>query len=218
VDENTARLLYPLAQMLAGGLAWTYGARHREHRLVGALFSWQLAVDVGRMAVAPVLDAESWPYSGGTLGLYYLDHALELSVRFTILAAVWVHFGRWSVGPVVSAFVVSVAALVTYKSLSGESLIPVHQLFAALGATGCVGIILLRVFGPREGAPRPDGAHAVLLVLVATDAANSIAHATHLFDVWWAELRTADTVAVFAVVGGYSIALGKEAIGRWRQA
>jgi hypothetical protein len=218
VDEDVTRLLYPLAQMFAGGLAWTHGARHPEHRVVGLLFTWQLAADLARMAIAPTLDAYPWPYGGGTLVLYYLDHALELSVRFTMVAAVWAHFGRWSVAPVLSAYVTCVAGLVVYKVATDASLVPVHQLLAALTATTCVGVALARVLGPRERLPLPDGAHAALLLLIATDATNALAHASHSLEAWWPALRVADMAAVTTIAAGYAVVLGKEALGRWRRA
>ena len=218
MDENPQRLLYAFVQMLAGGLSWSYGARHREHWVVGLVFTWQLAVDLVRMAIGPALDAGSWPYEGGLLGLYFLDHALGLGFRFAIFAAVWALYGKWSLTPLGSLYLASLLGLMAYKVITGATLVPFHQAFAGLVAAGCVGVILLRVLGPRETVLQPNGAHAALLLLVATDTANAVVHATHVFDAWWAELRYADTAAAAILVLGYTGALAREAVSRWRQA
>lgn len=218
MDENAQRLLYAFVQMLAGGLAWSFGARHRDHRVVGLLFTWQLAVDLARRAISPALDAASLPYEGGLLGLYYLDHALELGFRFAIFAAVWAQYGRWKLTPVAATYVGSFLALVLYKLATGASLVPFHQVFGGLVSLGCVGVVVVRVLGPREAMAQPNGAHAILLLLVATDTANAVLHATHAFDAWWDQLRYADTVAASTIVVGYAVAMTREAVRRWRQA
>ncbi len=219
MTEREAQLLYALALALAAGLAWALGGTKREHRIVGALLSWQLAVDVARMALAPSLDeAGAWPYAGATLASYFVDHALELSVRFTILAAVAHHFARVSVQPVALAMATSFVVLVTYKLTTGATLVPLHQLIAALSALACAAIVIARVLGWRAAGERPDGAHAALMVLVTTDVANSIAHASERLEEVWVELRYADTAAVSVVAAGYGVALLRDAGERWRRA
>lgn len=211
------RLVYPLLLMVSAGLAWTLASLRREHRVVGALLSWQLAADVIRMAIDPHLEAAgSWPYQGGTLLLYFLDHAIAMSVRFTILAAVVVHFARLSPLPVGLAFLGTVAALVVAKMTLAISLIPFHQALSALTALGCVVVIGWSI--ARREASTPDGAHAALLVLATTDLVNAIVHTSHAFDAWWSELHHADTAAVALVLLGYLAALGREGVQRWRQA
>lgn len=227
MDGREQQLAYAAMLLLAAGLAWQRGNRIPAHRIVGGLLTWQLASDVLRMSVAPTLDrAGSWPYRGSELGLYFLDHALTLSLRFTILGAVWVHFGRWRVAPVIGAYAVTLLGIVAYKLVTGATLVPAHQWIAMVTASVTATIIAARALGVvrrARAAPhtepeiQPDGAHAALLVLAATDLANALTHASHTFDQFWSELRYADTLAVMLVALGYSIALGKEAADRWRQ-
>ena len=210
------RLLYPLLLCLAAGLAWTHASARHEHRVVGALLTWQLAADVVRMAIDPRLDAAGpWPLAGADLWLYFLDHAISLSVRFTIVAAVVVHFARHSPVPILLAFVVALAALVLTKLTTGASLVPFHQWTSGITALACVLVVGWSIAQRRAA---PDGAHAALLVLVVTDVVNALVHASHLFDAWWSELLVADTAAVAIVLLGYLAVLGKEAAQRWRQA
>lgn len=212
------RLVYPLLLMVAAGLAWTLATARREHRVVGALLSWQLAADVLRMAMDPHLHAAGpWPYSGATLCLYFVDHAVAMSVRFTILAAIVVHFARLSPLPIALAFVGALATLVVTKMTLGISLVTYHQGLSALTALACVLVIGWSITKRRE-TTTPDGAHAALLVLATTDLLNAIVHATHAFDAWWSELNQADTAAVALVLLGYVGALGREVAHRWRRA
>ncbi len=212
------RSLYYALVTLAAGLAWTLAASRREHRGVALVLTWLLSVELARKLVGPELDAAgAWPYTGRTLWLYFLDHALELSVRFTMVAAVVAHFSARPVTSVAIAYAAAFAFLVVYKLVTAASLVPVHQVLSGLTALACVIAIGHRALR-RSDAPSPDGAHAALLVLAATDLANAMAHASHTFDAWWSELVYADAVAVAVLVIGYATALGKETAARWRQA
>jgi hypothetical protein len=186
--------------------------------VVGALLTWQLAADVVRMSVAPLLDAAGpWPPSGETLVLYLVDHLVGLSVRFTVLAAVTVHFARASPMPVLLALVGTGSVLVITKMTTAASLVPFHQSVSGFTAVTRALLVAWRAVR-RRAEPTPDGAHAALLVLVATDLMNAVVHASQAFDASWHELLCADTAAVGLMLLGYVAALGKEAAQQWRQA
>lgn len=196
--------------------AWTYGRTRSSHRVVALLFAWELLADMARLAIAPLLDAAPAPYDGGMLLLYYLDHALVVSFRFAVLAASLRLFERASIRPALYGFAATVLVLVIVKESTQVSLIPVHAAIAA-GTVGVSWVLAGRaVLARPERMQVPDGAHVVLLVILALLLVKVCLHYFGPVQETWSDVLTSDTLVHGLVAVAYLAALVRIGVRQWR--
>ncbi len=196
--------------------AWTYSRAVPAHRTLALLFGWDLLANVARLAIDPMLDAASVPYTGGALALYYLDHALVLSFRFALLAACLARFERTSILPAAYGFAFVVVGVIIAKETTGVSLVPIHHGISALTIIACWILALRAVFAPATRIQTPDGAHAVLLLLLAADLVKVSLHYFRAPGETWFEVRWADLLVHGLIAIGYLGALARQGVVRWR--
>lgn len=216
MSPHDERLLYAAAQVLVAGLAWTYAAWRSEHRVVGLLLTWQLAANVARLAIDPVLDATAPPYEGALWAIYYLDHGLVLSFRFALLTAFWVHFAGGRPRTIGAPFALTIFAMIVYKETTGSSLEPAHAVVMALVSSVCVVIALRAMLAPVERLRVPDGAHAALLLVATADLLNDVLHHAQPLVESWPSIRATGTLVAGALVAGYATAVGRKVVLAWR--
>lgn len=211
------RFLHAALYALIAVAAWTYARSNRAHRVIALLFGWELVANSIRLAIDPTLDAATPPYHGGMLALYYLDHALVLSFRFALVGACLVHFERASAALALYGFLAVALALVVTKEATDMSLVPVHHGIAA-AAVGISWILALRaVMAPPSRLQTPDGAHAVLLLILAESLVKVCLHYFGSPEHSWTEVRWADLLVHGIIALGYLGAIAvRHGVMRWR--
>lgn len=215
-DAQREIIVHSSLYALVATAAWVFARGAASHRAVAVLFAWELAADLGRIALVPVLDAAPLPYSGGALALYYVDHALHLSFRFALVAACLKVFERRSILPAVHAFAATTAGVVIFKEATGLSLIPVHHVVAAVTTLVCWILLIRAVFAPTERLHVPSGAHAALVLVVTLMLVKVTLHYFGPPDDTWSDVRMADTFVHGLIAAGYLGGLTWNGARRWR--
>jgi hypothetical protein len=200
---------------LVATAAWTYGRTVPSHRIIALLFAWELAADMARLAIGPMLDAAAPPYAGSTLFLYYLDQALVLSFRFALVAACLRHFNRSSIWPAAYAFAATTLAVIVFKETTRASLLPVHTLVAVATAGVCWVLAIRAVLAPPSRLQTPDGAHAVLLVILALVLVKACMYYFGPVGETWSEILMSDTFVHGIIAVGYLGALLRNGVRHW---
>lgn len=200
--------------LLVAGLAWTLGGRGRPHRLVAALFATFAFLNVARMLLDPVIAATVPPYS--PCPAYYLDHLLCLAFRFALLGVCARHFAnvrwRFSAGALGATWL----ALIAYKELSGQNLLPFHFAVAVVTIPLCWVLIARTVLAPAHRFVQPDAAHAVLVLLAATDLVKVALEYGGPVTQTWPMVRNMDLVVDALIVVGYSLSWARRQARRWQ--
>jgi hypothetical protein len=211
------RFVHAALYALIAVAAWTYARTNASHRVIALLFGWELVANTARLAIDPALDAAAPPYEGGVLVLYYLDHALVLSFRFALLGACLVHFERASVTFAAYAFAAVTLALVITKQATDVSLVPIHHAIAAATVAISWVLALRAVMAPAARLMSPDGAHAVLLLILAETLVKVSLHYFGPPQDTWTQVRWADLLVHGVIAIGYlgTIAL-RHGVLRWR--
>ncbi len=211
------RFAHAALYVLIAGAAWTYARTNPAHRVIAALFAWELTANTARLLVTPAIDAAAQPYSGGALALYSLDHALVLSFRFAMLAACLAHFERRPITLAIHGFGATILALVLFKETTDSSLVPFHHAVAAITVLICWVLALRAVLAPASRLQDPDGAHAALLLILAVALVKVSLHYFHSTDERWDEVRWADLLVYGLIALAYVGALAHRYGGqRWR--
>lgn len=196
--------------------AWAYASTKPAHRVIAVFFAWVLFADLARLWLDPLLDAAELPYEGGALGLYYADHALVLSFRFALLAACWSHFGGGSLRLPLWSFGLTFVVVVVLKEATGISLVPVHHAVAGIVLAACWILVMRAILAPASRLKAPDGAHAVLLVILALMLVKVTLHYVGPIEDTWTEVRRADVLVHGAIALGYVSVLVRKGVRRWR--
>lgn len=201
---------------LVAGAAWTYGRESPPHRVIAYLFGWELVADMLRLLIGPELDQASVPYRDGILVLYYFDHALVASFRFAVLAACLRVFTQTPARYAAYAFAATVAGLVILKQATNTSLVPVHAAIAAITTAASSALAIRAVLAPAERLQSPNGAHLVLLAILALLLAKVCLHYFGPVEDTWAEVLVSDTFVHGLIAIGYVGALVRVGVRRWR--
>lgn len=201
---------------VVAGAAWTYGRESPSHRVIALLFAWELVADMLRLLIGPALDQASIPYRDGLLVLYYVDHALVASFRFAVLAACLRVFSQAPARFAAYVFAVTVAGLVILKQATDTSLVPVHAAIAAITTALSWALAIRAVLAPADRLQSPDGAHVVLLMVLALLLAKVCLHYFGPVEDTWADVLVSDTFVHGLIAIGYVGALVRVGVRRWR--
>lgn len=171
---------------------------------------------MARLAIGPMLDAATPPYAGSTLFLYYLDQALVLSFRFALVAACLRHFNMSSIWPAAYAFVATTLAVIVFKETTHASLLPVHTVVEFATAGICWILAIRAVLAPPSRLQTPDGAHAVLLVILALVLVKACMYYLGPVRDTWSEVLMSDTFVHGIIAAGYVGILLRNGVRHWR--